>query len=41
MRCPATTTYYIGNHTEYETQALITTLRRYFAVYPRCTSGDR
>ncbi len=25
-----TTTYYIGNHTEYETQALITTLRRYF-----------
>ncbi len=28
---PANTiTYYIGNHTEYETQALITTLRRYF-----------
>ncbi len=25
-----TTTNYIGNHTEYETQALITTLRRYF-----------
>ena len=25
-----TSTYYIGNHTEYETQALITTLRRYF-----------
>ena len=34
-------TNYIGNHTEYETVGLTTTLRRYFAVYPRCTSGDR